>query len=300
MFEPPTARSQADFETKTAAIHVTPTPNEKYDIAAVKRDAAWLSKCANINEVTALRIVVVELQSRPQSHLAGPLSGQDVANIREAAGSADVLAAIDPTSIPDAEEFWKEFERASSKRRRLLATYLSERRYFMMSADCFTSFMLHGKGPSPAPDAVDTLRQDVLAAYGLRTDPDRAAANLLALLSAYLEMLPTCIQRSQTAIDSVFKDADSLSDQLQFEWARTALVEAVHCMTVIFQILDISSDRFASASVAARWFEIMRDCNFLDQLCYVSLCSFLPARCVSEALTTRSRTTRFCPNWRCR
>ncbi len=270
-FEPPTARSQGDFETKTAAINVTPTPNDKYDIETVKKDAKWLSKCVNINEVAALRVVVVELQSRPHSHLIGPLSSQDVVNVREAAGSGSVLATVDPSSIPDAEASWTIFEKEASRRSRLLTSYLSERRYFMMTADYFLSFLLKGKRPSATAGSVDDdLRQDALAAYGLRKGPDRDGQAAQPLLSTHLEMFSACIRRSQMSIETVFKDADVLSDDLQLDWIRTSLIEAVHCLTLVLQMLNFSCDGFASVSIASRWFQIMGDYRFLDQLWFVS------------------------------
>ena len=58
------SNTKAAFETKTAAINVAPTSNCEYDINKIKEDALWLSKEAQIDEVSALRIIVLEYQSR--------------------------------------------------------------------------------------------------------------------------------------------------------------------------------------------------------------------------------------------
>jgi len=277
VFDPPSAQSKTDFETKTAAINVTPTPNDRYDIRAIKEDAAWLSQCVNIGEVAALRIVAVELQSRPQSHLTGPLSSQDVVNIREAAGSdgltpSSVLAAVDITAVPDAAALWSQFDKQESRRSRLLSTYLSERRYFMMSVDYIISLMLQSEWPASTPDSVRSLHKDILeAAYGLGQDADIDAQALMPVLSTYLETLQACIRRCHASVDSVFKDQAAISDDLAFDWVRTSLTEAVHCMTVVFQILDLSSDGFATSNTASRWFQIMEEWGFLDSLTSVRM-----------------------------
>jgi nuclear pore complex protein Nup188 len=95
---------------------VTPNPTEKFDIKIIKEDALWLSKNASINEVDALRAVVVEHLSQSHSHLTGPLSKQDVLNVQEAAGvssaqASSVFGPVDVSAAPDAETIWSDFEK---------------------------------------------------------------------------------------------------------------------------------------------------------------------------------------------
>lgn len=274
VFEPPSPRSKSEFETKTAAINVTPDPNDKYDIKTVKEDAQWLSQNAAINEVAALRVVAVAFHARAYSHMTGPLSTQDVVNLQEAAGVSSgqasvILGAIDTSAAVDAETIWAEFEKVESRRRRLLATYLSERRSFTTAADGLITFLLHGQR-TLASSASDTLRQAILKdAFGFDEEADVNIAVFETLVPAYFELLPKCFEESQTVLQSV--DSQVLTVELEADWIRTSLAEAIHSMTLAFQILDTAGQLFANPDVVSQWFEFTARYGFLDQLQFVRL-----------------------------
>ncbi|KAK3357224.1 nucleoporin subcomplex protein binding to Pom34-domain-containing protein [Lasiosphaeria hispida] len=269
-FEPPSAQSKTDFETKTAAINVIPAPNDRYNISEIKDDARWLSETANINQVIALRIVVVEYQSRAHSHLTGPLSTQDVVNIQEAAGVSDaqassILALLNVSVVADAESTWADFETKTSRRQRILTTYLSERRSFLSAADTLVTFLLHSNKDRLGPE-IDALRQAVLKdAFGfdeLAPVPDLRRFQLLA--PKYLAFLDECINRSQSS--PTFKDRELITEQLEVDWARTALTEAIHAMALAFQILDLEAPGFAPPDVVTQWFQFVDTFAFLEPL----------------------------------
>ncbi|KAK3692416.1 nucleoporin subcomplex protein binding to Pom34-domain-containing protein [Podospora appendiculata] len=269
-FEPPTPQSKTDFETKTAAINVDPTPNDRYDIAVIKEDVVWLSKNANINEVAALRVVVVEFQSRPQSHLTGPLSTQDVVHIQEAAGVSDaqtstILALLNVSAVADAESTWADFETVTSRRQRILAHYLSERRSFMSAADSIMRFLLHYNTGSMGRE-VDVLRQAVVQdAFGFSDlTLQTSVLRFEAIIPAYINLLGACIERSQTGPATV--DPDFVTQQLELDWARTSLTEAIHAMTITFQLLDLMGARFASQDTVSQWFRFVDTYEFLEPL----------------------------------
>lgn len=266
-FEPPTNQSKLDFETKTGAINVVPSPNDPYSLESIKDDARWLSKNVNVNEVAALRIVLVEYQSRAQSHLTGPLSTQDVSNIQEAAGVGDaqasaILALLNVTTAVDAESTWAEFENETRRRERLLSTYLSERRSFVGAVDALITFLVHSN--LPIDSKADNLRRAVLKeGFGfdeLAPSPDRS--RLSALAPAYVDMLDRYARRTQIVPDSL--DKQYLTEQLEVDWARTALTEAIHAMSLVFQILDLETPVFAPTDLVARWFALMDEAEFLE------------------------------------
>ncbi len=274
-----TTKSKTDFETKTAAINVTPTPNDKYDITVIKKDALWLSKCMDISEVCALRVVVVEFQARASFHLTGPLSAQDVASIEEAAGlgnshTVNLLSTLSQTPAKDAELLWDEFQQEGSRRQRLIRTYLSERRHFLTAADYVLSIMPREARPHLVPDgAAKSLPVELVRALGLAGAAPDAGLNLRNPhfgISHYLDFLPGCIKRSEEGLRSAVKDADLLSEELEVDWVRTSLAETVHAMSVVFRHLDMTSDVFISPSIVSKWFEFLDGCAFLDGLSLVS------------------------------
>lgn len=268
-FEPPTSQSKADFETRTSPINAVPSPNDPYSLELLKDDARWLSKNLNVNEVAALRIVLVEYQSRAHSHLTGPLSTQDVANIQEAAGVGDaqasaILALLNVTTAVDAESTWADFESETRRRQRLLSTYLSERRSFLGAVDALVTFLLLS-GPSSTHPESAGLRHAILkeAFGGLgKLTPQSDRSRLGALAPAYIGILDGCIRRAQADPESL--DRQFMTEQLELDWVRTALTEAVHAMSLAFQILDLEYPVFAKTEIVSQWFELMDTYEFLE------------------------------------
>ncbi|KAI1770412.1 nucleoporin subcomplex protein binding to Pom34-domain-containing protein [Hypoxylon cercidicola] len=279
-FDPPNDRNphHTTFVKKTAAIQVTPTPNEKYDINLIKEDALWLSKNARINEVAALRVVVIEFQSRPQAQLLGPISNQDVANLREAAGAANaqttnILPGINITSTLDAAEIQASFEKPDNRKRRIFQTYLDECRYYAATNDYIFTLMLQECLPtSSATDASREIRKSFLEAYGMspkqpqKSPVDTPTRTFHALITQYLNLLPDSISRSQAAIDTVVEDKDLWTDELHERWIQTWLTQALHRLVIVFQLLVLSNDVFVSAQVAQQWFSLVSAFGFLNQL----------------------------------
>lgn len=274
-FSPPSAQSAAALETRTAAIHVTPCSTDKYDVKTILADTRWLSKTAAINEVAALRIVVVELQSRPQAFLASPLSSQDATNVRKAAsGSANSSLPAAESTI-DADDLWTEFNTEQSRQRRLLTTYLSERRALAMSTDHITSLILHSAPLFPDADAValpvlstaiETLRGDIVqGSLGQAPSADLDGRAFLKSLPTYIAELRACMARAGAGIQETMKDAEAvLTEELALDWVQTALTEAVHYMAVIFLVLQACGRTFLSPAVTAEWFNFVGEYGFLD------------------------------------
>ncbi|KAI3337589.1 nucleoporin subcomplex protein binding to Pom34-domain-containing protein [Xylariaceae sp. AK1471] len=279
-FEPPSDKSphHATFEKKTAAIHVTPVPNDKYDINVIKEDALWLSKNARINEVAALRVVVVEYQTRPTSQLLGPISNQDIASLRAAAGAgntqtSNIIPGINLTATLNASEIQAEFDKAESRRRRVFQTYLSERRYYAATNDYLFTLMLQEKLPmSPATEASSSIRKSLLEVYGMSSkQPQKSTADTPtktyhALIAQYISLIPDCIQRAGASLESVVQDKGFVNEDMQELWMQTSLTEMLHRMTILFQLLDRTSDCFASDNIAKKWFSLVDELNFLNQL----------------------------------
>ncbi|KAH8166940.1 hypothetical protein CIB48_g1289 [Xylaria polymorpha] len=279
-FEPSTDKSphRAAFEKKTAAIHVTPTPNEKYDINVIKEDALWLSKNARINEVAALRVVVVEYQLRPTSQLLGPVSNQDIASLRAAAGAANtqtsnIIPGLNLTANLDASEIQAGFDKPESRRLRIFQTYLSERRSYAATNDYIFTLMLQEKLPtSPPTEASGAIRKALLDVYGIsskqsqKSKADMPTKTCHALIAQYVSLLPDCIRLAGTSLESIVEDKEFVTHDVQELWTHSLLIEMLHRMTILFQLLDRSSDSFVSDTIAKQWFSLINDLTFLNQL----------------------------------
>ncbi|KAL8422523.1 hypothetical protein RB596_003004 [Gaeumannomyces avenae] len=254
VFEPPSAQSKAEFETKTAAINVTPAPNETFDLAQIKSDALWLSTGVALNEPAALRVVVAEFQARGASHLSGPLSAQDVANLHEIVGQqasqgAGLLSTLTAASHADAEAIWTDFQREESRRQRILQTYLSERRHFTAAAEYKTTRMLEG---STTAERLPEAQQREL---------------LEKACPAWLSYMSECIKRFIAGPEANLQEAQYRTDALAVDWIRTCLTESAHAAAIMLQILAGSSKHtFAPPALVSQWFSLVTEYAFLDAL----------------------------------
>lgn len=266
-FDKPSAQTKSTFETKTAAINVTPTSSEKYDIRTIKEDALWLSKNADINEVDALRIVVIEFQARPKSHLSGALSTQDVINLQQAVGAdgtqANALFAfVNTAETGDAEKIWTKFNTETSRRQRLVEFYLAERRHFALFLDSFLDLILGGISGQEGPEVLsDKTRQELQqATFGDKAPRDVRNVAREELLITYLSALPKCLARAEKGPDGLLTSVD-----LELEWLRTAVTETLHLMAAVFQLVSLF-EHFCPATIVSTWFEFAGSYGFMDRL----------------------------------
>ncbi|KAK8214724.1 hypothetical protein M8818_002304 [Zalaria obscura] len=121
-FPAPSPKSKTEFETKTAPIHVQPSSTGRYDINQVKQDAQWLSKEAGVEELAALRIVILEWQQRAAAQLLSEWSEEEKLSLRDATISAGfgTTTSRDPSEIAGAD--LSEFNNDKQRHGRLLAT----------------------------------------------------------------------------------------------------------------------------------------------------------------------------------
>lgn len=271
VFAPPSDATKADYQTKTAPINVTSASNEQYGINAVKEDAEWLSENANINLVAALRLVVVEFQSRQSRHLAGPLSSQDANNLQDAAGLSggkglSYMADFGASSARDAEELWSDFSTPGSRKRRLFDTYLSERRCFMMIADYAHSLKIYSCLPvfRPVPTNLAQVYRLAMAPQNME-DPD-------SLIPSYLLVLTDCMTRMDAGFTSVIRDKLLHADDTELSWIKTNLSEIVHVLSIVFQLADSYQNNFPPAQVVGQWFSMMEAYSFFDVVQSVRVC----------------------------
>ncbi|KAH7041252.1 nucleoporin subcomplex protein binding to Pom34-domain-containing protein [Microdochium trichocladiopsis] len=287
----------AVFVKKTAAIQVPPTPNSRYDIDTIKEDALWLSKNAKINEVAALRIVVVEFQQRPRSQLTGPLSTQDVANLQEALGAqpSNVLPGFAVSSTLGATEIQSIFEKPDNRRLRIYDTYLSERRYYAAVNDYLLTLMLQQRLPTSIETPSSTiLRRSLLEAHGmapkssLKGTADTPTKPYHALALRYINLLPDIASLVDTPANRIIDDKLLWSDDVSIQRISVTLAEALHRMVVIFQLLDLSSEILVPAELAQAWFSSLRQFSVLDQvngLADAITDLILPLQCLLAAIS---------------
>ncbi|RFU75952.1 hypothetical protein TARUN_6292 [Trichoderma arundinaceum] len=286
-FAPPDEATNKDFEAKTAPIHVTSASTDRYDINTFKDDAKWLSRNAKVNLVAALRVVIIEYQSRSSRHLLGPLSSHDAANLQEAAGlqngqGSAFLSDMGASAALDADEISAEFEKSESRRRRLFDTLLTERRFFIMAADYATSIKLYQRLPifAPGDDSIADLYKLKLSA--------QPRDEMEALLPAYLDVVSSCMSGIEAGMKAFTDEALLLNDEVELDWLRSLLTEVVHSLSVVLQLVDSYGSDFPPSSVINQWFSLMEIYGFFDSIQPINQTTaelIMPMKALSSAIS---------------
>lgn len=216
-------------------------------------------------------MVIVEIQSRPSRHLTGPLSSQDATNLQEAAGlnngqGSSFLSELGAAAAADSDKIWNEFEKPETKKRCLFETYLTERRYFMMSTDYAHSIKLYNRLPIFAP-----VERNLAQLYRLAV-PGQVKDEIETLLPGYIQIVGDRMGRLEAGLGDLTDDNVLLSEETELSLLRTLLAEVIHAMSVVFQLADNLDDHFPPSTVVSSWFSIMDHHAFLSRI--------QPVRCI--------------------
>jgi nuclear pore complex protein Nup188 len=270
-FSPSTKHTQSSFETSTAAINVTPTPNGNYNIAQIKEDAQWLSKEASVNELVALRIVIIEWQSRSETKLLHGFSEEESASIQEAAGGNNLRTSMFLPKSSLLSSGGNGFDSSDSRRLRLLRVYLSERRHLAKVAEIVYRAGL----------GVKELRLPIVNGKESTTTLQSLGAELLRSRFKALNdqdmstILMECIEALRQRVDELqngsswYKDQDPPED-IEMDWGRTKILEMIHTMQIMFDVLEVS-ETITTHSVVHAWFQFASDCAFFHRFSPVSI-----------------------------
>ncbi|KAI5292632.1 hypothetical protein KEM55_007666, partial [Ascosphaera atra] len=139
-FPPASPTTKSEYESKIAAIASSTPKDVKVD--ELKNDTLWLSKKCGIDELSALRVVVQEWQSRSADRLLGAFSEEEIISLQDAvgiggvsqpAGHARIVGALSkhrgdqnprPEGLSDED----------SRRLRIWLLFLSERQHILKTA----------------------------------------------------------------------------------------------------------------------------------------------------------------------
>lgn len=283
VFPSPSAKSKSEFETKTAAIHAETSAHASLSLKEIKADALWLSGNAGIDEVNALRIAVLEWQSRPASRLLGRFAEEEASSLKGAAAVDTFRVSLAGPSFadifnakPGEGDDGADFISERNRRLRLRECYLSERSHIVKTARKLLAMFLD----SADRDAVS--QEPPASSSGLR----KLGASLFQdkVKGAEWHKYPqTCITAVQTRLSSLDGPGDWLSTaksnrQIESLW-RTILVEEIsQLLQSLFLQLQTSAE-IPPAELLLSWLRLMHEHVFLESLDAVSTVSIciLPA-----------------------
>ena len=159
----PSSQAKAEFESRTAAINITPSPDAPYSIDEIKEDTLWLSKRLDLDEIECLRIALLEWQTRPVAQLRDGLSETEAASLRDALGSEDYgLGRSDTLGVGSLAD--PAFQSQEQRRSRLIALCIQEQgSMFLVSAVLTDTF----------------VQAELMVSSGIELHPDLSLAGRL-------------------------------------------------------------------------------------------------------------------------
>lgn len=282
-YPPATPQTRAAFEARTSAIHVTPTAEGPYSIQQIKDDTLWLSKESGIDEISALRLSILEWQTRAAAHVS--LASIDLESIVVSTGRSLQTSHIGNRSINDVRSQTilgakaEYVDSPSGRRSRLLDLYLSERCYLFKTVE-FILFLA-------------TYRADTKGVAGSSLDGPEAETEGhnwvekigIALLKAWDVSCATAASNKhwfhdvtlalQTRVDALDKGSgyfqeEGVMEGFEIAWNRNQILEMVHIMQIV--LISIHSfQELTKPSVILSWFNFMSQFGFFEQLELVSL-----------------------------
>ena len=291
-FQAPNQQTKSSFETKTSAINAAPSPYARYDIKQVQEDTLWLSKQTKIDEVSALRITIIELQTRPSSQLLLGRTEQQSNHRSYGGGSGgfgaskvDLASTLLAKSTSQGKESPKPSEEVDARRRRLLEIYLSERRCILKCCEYLIFVALSNRDGTKVSQEhhisnesnwLIEVGNNVLSSWmiddatrGGRKHPIIAAVDALR------------VRLEGMSKGSGWLQDEGVQEDVELAWARSQVLEMIHIMQISLDLLQSSANLVKSSAILS-WFRLMRDCEFFDNVQLVSL----EVLCLQHLLTS--------------
>ena len=277
-YSPPTPQTKSTFDTKTSSVHVPPSGSPPYDIAQIKEDTLWLSKETKADEVSALRIVVLEWQTRPAVQLLwgglvdeiAPLANGIGGNQLQASFSGAALSLFGKSSAIGGNASAR-FDDAGPRRRRLLETYLSERRYILKTTEYVTfaaSCRAQDEPSSNVTSQASSWLEEVGTAIISTWKGDGLAQSKSKTFVAEVKALRFRTEGLTTG--SGWSSEESQQEDIELAWARNQIYEMIHIMQILLIRLSSSLTNLITPDLVLPWYRLMRDYGFYDSLQLVS------------------------------
>ncbi|KAH7050243.1 nucleoporin subcomplex protein binding to Pom34-domain-containing protein [Macrophomina phaseolina] len=269
-FQPPNAQSKSAFETKTAAINVTPSDNGQYNIDEIKEDTKWLSAEAGIDELSALRIVLLEWQTRPATQLLAGFTEEETLSVQDAAGGANLgsstflpKSTILAATASGMGQNFAAFHSKESRQMRLLEAYLTERIHILKISDLLARL---GSAPGRAngPSTIAAPAADAQPSWVEELGSKVFSSQKAGFLKDGTKALQSRFQNIATG-SGWYKDVPGGNEEAEEMWGQAQLAEAINILLLLFTHLDSTSDLLPS-DVVVDWFEVMAGCVFCKDI----------------------------------
>ncbi|KAL1957753.1 hypothetical protein VTO42DRAFT_5596 [Malbranchea cinnamomea] len=279
-FPQPSGTTKSEFEAKTAAINVTKRSQFAYNLDEIKKDATWLSQKAKIDEVTALRIALLEWQDRPRDQLLNKYSREEINSLRDAVGIDSITSSgghVELTGIlthtSSSNNGIDDVDSQEVRQIRLFLRFLSEKLHILKLAQCFLTiyvgerWALHGNSGDELVANTNTSRRKELEEiadqiFGKHGNNDARFRGGIAMQN--------CINAARLRLNhleagsgwSTEKDGN-MNLEIELIWQESTLDELYQIIQILFLQLRITK-LVPSAENLLSWLRLMTEYNFLE------------------------------------
>lgn len=286
-FPKPSASTKSDFESKTAAINATVESRSAFNLEEVKNDATWLSGKTKIDEVSALRIVLLEWQNRSRDQLLNKYSREEINSLRDAVGFDNITDPIDQ-SEPAGILAYTAAQNAGSvnagskeaRKSRLFLLFLSEKLHILKLSRYLQSISVGDNWPSCNDPGVqmttDTgtsedneLAEIAHAIFGDSANTPTGAGSALSVQAGVDAVRGRINNLEGGSSWSTEKDGD-VNIEIELIWQEAVLDELYQIVQILFLRLKIA-DAVTSSEHLLSWLRLMAEYSFLGHFQPVSL-----------------------------
>ncbi|KAL2827624.1 nucleoporin subcomplex protein binding to Pom34-domain-containing protein [Aspergillus cavernicola] len=270
VFFAPSAKTKSEFEMKTAAIHAETTAQASYNLQEIRADALWLSEKAGIDEVSALRIAVLEWQDRPATRLLDRFAEEEATSLKGAAGIDTFRVSLAGPSFaeifntrPVEGNNAAEFVSEKNRRLRLRELYLSERSHIIKTSRKLLALFLDSDDQGTALRQQAGSRKE-LCKLGTSIFSDKIRGRDWHIFAQ------GCIKASQARLSALEGDGGWLSavessEEIENLWRIVLVEELLHIFQTLFLQLQASTE-IPPADLLLSWLRLMVDYVFLESL----------------------------------
>ena len=271
-YDAPTAQTKSTFETKTSAINVTPTRHASFDIKQIQEDTLWLSNKTNIDEVAALRIAVLEWQTRSAARL---LEGEFLdrpTNPLQLSLNADRASTLLARAVWRGIEAPKPQDVTNARHLRLLEIYLLERRYLLKTSEYILSRLDCSKKPGAGQghtqngdngsEWLSEIGEAIFSTWKVE-DADGGKGKNNSFVSSVVQALRFRLEGMTRGCP--WSMSEDVPDKIEIAWAHNQSVEMIHLLQIAMSLLEMPKGVLGSGPVLA-WFRLMNEIGFFEGL----------------------------------
>ncbi|KAF1343732.1 nucleoporin subcomplex protein binding to Pom34-domain-containing protein [Delphinella strobiligena] len=263
-FTPPSSQTKSDFETRTAAIHVLPSNDGQYDIKQIKEDALWLSKEAGINELAALRIVILEWQNKAAAQLLAEWSEEERLSVQSVTANASFRASTQAFADPHALTAKSIFDKEEQRHARLLnILYTEENSVLALSASLIGFDLSQDYQPTLLTQVPRVALKAVAKAvwHAQKPDPDaKSPRRFFVQCCDALNFRMTLLSDPSNWPKTVSENPD-----LATIYAKSVLSQIIFILRLAF-LHTFNFDGISSSQSITAWFELMDEFMFFSEL----------------------------------